>query len=447
MNNVAILRSKVKKSIWLRLEALANKEVGKARFADVRIDPSYSRSKYHSIAYMFPDTVGMYAYFYGKQLKVTPWDVFNVLFRCKLAQIVGSPDEFDVRSGGGSLFSDGCSFAPTVADMKKPYDTYLIERLETLQVSADSGDDKAVIVPVWNFDCFTRDIDNFADEMEKRFPGFLFLFTNARLVKLQKHLDRGMPKAHYNVKEARRLLLDLSGKVFGIAYVGQGTDDYVTRYGMVTLKVICDLFRIFGFIYPYQRDSGGDREFKYEAPIGHSFITARQRSHGCFLWHEEKKPLVDRSPDGNLHISFGFRSIAKLHIDNRTYASFLAMFDESKSLTDLALYQPYSEKFTGEVLPVLHLLSTASQAQDWGTKILLIMCCLEHMYTIGRFEGIQNIIDRMKPSTPKLTAWAEELYRLRCDYAHNGYLSGQTDLHAFVADSMKNCLELLRAKL
>ena len=441
------IKAKTSNATWKKLEAIANREVGLALRAEIFIDPSYARSKYHRLSYFFPDIFNLYSHFYISNVGVSPWEIINILFRCKLIRIVKSQGEFDARTGGGGSFVDSSDFRLTMQDAEKEYADLITERFEILKKQTENEGEKAVIVAIWNFDCYSEGMEGFTLEMEKRFPGFHFLFTSQQLVDFQKRFDIGMPLSNYTPENARQYLMSLMGNFFAIAYVGKGGDDYVSRYALPVIKMLCDFFRIFGFIYPYQRDSGGDRDYRYDAPIGYSLIcSGSTNSHGCFLWREERKPLVDRHPDGNLFLSFGFRSIARLHLDVRTFPAYLDLFDKHKTLFNVVL-KPYTGAYTNDVLPIIHLLSTASQVQDYGGKVLLLMCCLEHMYAKDGFRGIKSITKQVELFRPDLVSWILELYRLRCEYAHNGYLSGISDLNSFAAESMKNCLELLQANI
>jgi hypothetical protein len=113
------------------------------------------------------------------------------------------------------------------------------------------------------------------------------------------------------------------------------------------------------------------------------------------------------------------------------------------------LTNPWSDKSSRDVAPVLDILSSATQIPDLGAKLLLIYCCLEHLFVPPQAgaENSQYIIGGLNALKPGLTKWFKELYDQRCEYAHKGFVLRTDKTLALIRDSMKNVMTLLAAKL
>lgn len=84
-----------------------------------------------------------------------------------------------------------------------------------------------------------------------------------------------------------------------------------------------------------------------------------------------------------------------------------------------------------------------------GAKILLIYCCLEHLFVPSNVEADNKkyIVGGMNALAPRLLRWFDRLYDLRCDYAHKGFVLRDDHTLALVMESMVNVMILLVAKL
>ena len=130
-----------------------------------------------------------------------------------------------------------------------------------------------------------------------------------------------------------------------------------------------------------------------------------------------------------------FSKIKKFMLDHR------AIFDHLKN--------PWNATNTGDVAPTLDILSSATQIPDLGAKILLIYCCLEHLF-VPEQAGAENkkyIIGGLKALKPKLAPWFDSLYLQRCEYAHKGFVLRTDATWMLISDSMSNVMSLLAAKL
>jgi hypothetical protein len=113
------------------------------------------------------------------------------------------------------------------------------------------------------------------------------------------------------------------------------------------------------------------------------------------------------------------------------------------------LRNPWSPTNTSDVAPTLDILSSATQMPDLGAKILLIYCCLEHLF-VPEEAGAENkkyIIGGLKALKPNLSSWFDQLYKKRNEYAHKGVVLRTHGTRKLISDSMTNVMSLLIAKL
>jgi len=110
---------------------------------------------------------------------------------------------------------------------------------------------------------------------------------------------------------------------------------------------------------------------------------------------------------------------------------------------------PWSDRNTRDVAPILDILSSATQIPDLGAKILLIYCCLEHLFVEADKEGENKkyIIGGLNALRPQFIPWFRDLYHQRCEYAHKGFVLRTDKTLMLITDSMKNVMTLLTAKL
>jgi hypothetical protein len=102
-----------------------------------------------------------------------------------------------------------------------------------------------------------------------------------------------------------------------------------------------------------------------------------------------------------------------------------------------------------DVAPALDILSAATQMPDLSAKILLIYCCLEHLFVPAKItsNNTKYIIGATNALRPELLPWFYELYRLRCSYAHKGFVIRDDKTLALIRESVVNAMTLLLAKL
>ena len=225
----------------------------------------------------------------------------------------------------------------------------------------------------------------------------------------------------------------------------RGSREYCRWISTHWLRTFLNLLRVGSFVHPGHIQFGG-WDVKIEAPTGPVFLG--DHAIGCFAWNEDTKESWAKIPDGALFLSFGHRHLASMQLDKRTFPLLTQFVVDHKGVFD-CLRNPWSEMNTGGVAPTLDLLSSAVQIPDLGAKVLLIYTCLEHLFVPEGTKGNQKlyIIGGLKALKPSLLPWFDELYKLRCDYAHRGFVIRDDRTLGLARASVKNAMALLTAKL
>jgi hypothetical protein len=171
-------------------------------------------------------------------------------------------------------------------------------------------------------------------------------------------------------------------------------------------------------------------------------------SGGAYKWDEDKRESWAKIPDGCLFRSFGYRGLSKAWFDRRTFPSLEKFFRNQGKIFE-CLKNPWTTRNLTDVAPTLDILSSATQIPDVGAKILLIYCCLEHLFVPknAKTDNRKYIVGGMNALAPQLLTWFNQLYDLRCDYAHKGFVLRDEGTMSLIMDSMKNVMALLIAKI
>jgi hypothetical protein len=211
------------------------------------------------------------------------------------------------------------------------------------------------------------------------------------------------------------------------------------------LRTFLNLLRIGGYIHPGQIGFGHS-DVEMIAPTFPVFLG--DHSSGTYKWDEDKQESWAKIPDGCLFQSFGYRGLSKAWFDKRTLPRLEKFLQSQKRLFE-CLKNPWNEGNLRDVAPTLDILSSATQIPDVGAKILLIYCCLEHLFVPknAKTDNRKYIVGGMNALAPQLLGWFNQLYDLRCDYAHKGFVLRNDGTMSLIMESMKNVMTLLTAKL
>ncbi len=169
---------------------------------------------------------------------------------------------------------------------------------------------------------------------------------------------------------------------------------------------------------------------------------------GFYMFNQDEKQSWEKIPDGSLFLSFGYRGLSKMWLDRRTLPGISQFVMNHRALFD-CLKNPWNGKNIRDVSPALDILSSSTQIPDLGAKILLIYCCLEHLFvpkTVSS-DNKKFIVGGMHAIGPHLLPWFDRLYALRCEYAHKGFLLKSPETMALIVESLKNAMTLLVSKL
>lgn len=370
-------------------------------------------------------------------LKILPADVMDVLFGCKLLRATNSEKEYRQRGGGFSPFG----VRPVLPGWEeKALPLNVVEDQYVSGLEADIRE-RTLLSHISSFNSGPSEVQRQQDFFDDLFSAlalpFVCFLEGESLVEKHKQFQPGL--LDYSPAAATDFFCASS-----IGYRITGTRNYCFWHGTAWLRTFLSLLRVAAFIHP------GQREFtlgpKMEPPTFPVFLG--MHSHGSYQWNEDTKASWKKFPDGCLFRSFGFRGLSNMWLDQRNFSRIKAFMLDHRAIFD-HLKNPWSATNTGDVAPTLDILSSATQIPDLGAKILLIYCCLEHLF-VPEQAGAENkkyIIGGLKALKPKLAPWFDNLYLQRCKYAHKGFVLRTDATWKLISDSMTNVMSLLAAKL
>ncbi len=419
---------------YSRLEREAEKEVALAKQMPLRDE--YGQESYYGQRFLLGDLLHDCEHFRKIGLRILPTDVVTILFRCKLLFAAKTDDEYAHRAGGAFLLG-GSSLAVTWSERADGIDAVINRHFSLLETEIE---ERTLVVHIDTFDASDGDssTQQFFDQLFVRL-GFRFVsfFEGADLIEKHKQLERGLPT--YDLPIAKRFFSAPS-----MGFTASGSREYCLWYSSMWLRTFLNCLRIASYIYPGQRDFG--RDVQMCAPSYPVFLG--EHSQGMYKWDEDTKESWAKIPDGCLFLSFGYRGLSKMWLDRRTFPKIDTFLIDHKAIFS-ALMNPWNATNISDVAPTLDILSSAAQIPDLGAKILLVYCCLEHLFVPKSVdtENKKYIVGGMNALRPQLLPWFDRLYELRCAYAHKGFVLRDNKTMALVADSMKNVMALLVAKL
>jgi hypothetical protein len=376
-------------------------------------------------------------HFEKTRLRILPADLVDIHFCCKLLRATNNAQEYRQRGGGFSPFGIRPNL-PTWTDKAVPLDSLLNQYVDRLEAdilertlithisSFNSGPVEAVVQQSFFEDLFAA----------LGVPFVVFL-DGDHLIEKHKRLEPGL--GTYDRVAAKNYFSASS-----LGYTVIGTKNYCFWHGTTWLRTFLNMLRIAGFIHP------GQREFslgpQMEPPIFPVFLG--MHAQGAYQWSEDMKESWEKLPDGCLFRSFGFRGLSNMWLDGRNFQGIKKFMLDHRSIFD-HLQNPWSLSNTNDVAPTLDILSSATQIPDLGAKILLIYCCLEHLFVpeVAGAENSKYIIGGLNSLKPHLVSWFRRLYGQRCEYAHKGFVLRTDETFALISDSMKNVMSILVAKL
>ncbi len=436
MSSIEKLTTLIGEESYTRLDNVANKEVASAMQMDL-VD-KWGKEKYYRMSSLLTPLLLEFELFESRDLKISPLDIVRILFLSKLLFASKSEEEFYQRSGGGR-FSEEKPFRFDWNERGQKIDEVIENHIKILEGSVT---ERSLIVEIkdFNTDQNMGSALSFFDELFLKLtePFEAFLDEPGLIDKYKKH-EPGLTTHDHE---------DALGyfTVPSISYTTVGSWSYVYFHGSAHLRTLLNLLRIAGFLHRGQIDFGmwGVVMMAPSSP----YMKSPGAMGGGYYWEQDTREPWQKIPDGCLFLSFGYRGLSKMFLDNRTFAGMQAFLLENKIIFQ-NISNPWTYTSINDIAPTLDILSSATQIPDLGAKILQIYCCLEHLFvpkTVRR-DNVKYIIGAVNALRPDLIPWFNKLYQLRCDYAHKGFVLRDEKTLSLVFESVANTTALLTAKL
>jgi hypothetical protein len=411
----------------------ADKKVGKV----LEMSPvnEYGEPRYFQKNELIPDFIRMSRIFEEKNLQISPMDVVNIFYRCKLFFAVNDEREYSRRNGCSS-YKNEVDFSIPWSKKNESQDALIDEYFDRLRGLITQ---RTLIVEVNSIHNPSSKTQIFFNNLfEKLELPFIAYIDNEILVEKHKELEPRLNE--YTFEKAQKFFHSPS-----IGCQVEGSYIYSTFQATNLLRTFLSLFKISGFLNPGQIDYN-QRGIEIDAPVSTVFLGSHSIGGSCF--GEDKKDPWLRTPDGCLWRSFGYRSLSKMRIDEKTEKQIEDFLFENKSILHVKKNQ-WKNMYIHDATTTLELLSSATQMPDIGAKVLQIYCCLEHLFVPKDIvtDNKKYIIGGLNALQPGLRSWFNRLHKLRCDYAHNGFIMRDEKVLNLIMESMRNIILLLRIKL
>jgi hypothetical protein len=437
MSFLETVKAKIGCELYSRLEKVAENEVAAA--IQMPLKDQYRQDQYYRPKFFqLTELLNECRRFEELGLKISPADVISILFKCKLLFAAQSDDEYMKRIGGGmhncGLWRDKTSGT---------IDTVINLHFDRL---ANSLQKRTLLTEVNSFEelnpnAGTKAHQKFFEELFIKLDApFVAFFDDGNLLAKHKSAEPNLREEYYDEKRAKEYFCAPS-----IGFTTEGSEIYCYWNAAAWLRTFFNILRIAGFIHPGQMNFGNNN-VQFLGPKTSVFLGTY--SQGCYNWQEDTRQPWAKSPDGSLFLSFGYRGLSKMWLDVRTYSGIEKIFLSNKKIFE-HLKNPWAVKTLQDVIPTLDILSSATQIPDIGAKILLIYCCLEHLFVPPnvQHDNKKYIVGGVNAIKSDLLPWFQQLYDLRNQFAHKGFIVRDDKSRALTVESMKNVLSLLVAKL
>ncbi len=365
MSFLGTIKRKIGDNLYSCLEKEAEKEVAMA--IQMPLKDQYRQEQYHWPRFLLAELFSERQRFEELGLKISPLDVIDILFKCKMLFAVQDENEYMKRIGGG-MENIGLWREKATGTVDLIIDRHF-DRL------GDSLCERTLLTEVNSFEELNPNLGtkshqkSFEELFTKLEAPFVAFFDSGHLMEKYKQAEPELIK--YDEKKAKEYFCAPS-----IGFTTFGSEFYCHGYARAWLRTFFNILRIAGFIHPGQIDFG-HTDIQFLGPKASVFLGTY--SQGCYCWNEDTREPWAKTPDGCIFLSFGYRGLSKMWLDARTYPGIERIFLENKKIFE-HLKNPWKEKTLRDVIPTLDILSTATQTPDIGAKILLFYCCLEHLF-------------------------------------------------------------------
>ncbi len=430
-------RDSIGEEIFSNLESVAETEVALAM--QMPLLDEWRKEKYYRRRSLLTDLLDTFKEFESKSLKITPLDIVNICFKAKLLKACNTEQEFIQRSDGRSFFEEP-PFIFTWKEKEESIENIIEKHILSLEKTIIK---RAVVVEVSELRDFDTEktrsefFDEFFARFDPAYRAYIDFDPTKRLVRFNKAYSDLYPGVNPN---------SISHCPMAFSYEAEGSWTYVYFIGSARLRAMLNVLRIAAFLYPGQVDFGTSG-VEIMAPSS-PYMLRPEEMGGGYSWDEDKRKPWEKIPDGVLFLSFGYRGIVKMFLDGRNFGGVEKVFNEAEIIFH-HLRNPWTDPSIYDIAPTLDILSSATQIPDLGAKILQIYCCLEHMFVPKgvRKDMTKYIIGALNVLKPELKPWFDDLYKLRNDYAHKGYVQRTEATRNMTSISIQNTLTLLVAKL
>ncbi|MBA7622596.1 hypothetical protein ES703_29974 [subsurface metagenome] len=238
------IKTTIGNDVYEKLEKEANIEVSLA--LKMPLKDQYGQDKYYRTRFLIPLIIPECELFEQKNLKISPADIVNILFRCKMLFAVKTEDEYRRRVGAVS-WVDEYDFAVPWTKKNNGVDSLIdeyLDRLETFQK------ERTLIAEINSFHVDSAPQQVFFDQLFQKlnFP-FSWYLDEGQFIDKHKILEPGLRK--YDLDDAKRFFCSPS-----LGYTTFGSLTYCYRYAFAWLKTFLCILKISGFLTPGQIDFG-----------------------------------------------------------------------------------------------------------------------------------------------------------------------------------------------
>ncbi len=435
MSYLDTIKNQIGQDRFERLEKEADRELSLALKTPLK--NQYGEKQYYRKRVLLGDLFLDCHFFDEKGLGILPTDLVDAIFRAKLLFASQDENSFLQRSGEGAYALGIWSRKPAKLEEALEYffewikdsikERTLLTQISSFKAPSGGGSEEDY-----------QAVENFFEQLFQKLgtPSVAFVDQEA-LMEKYKQMQPGL--LNYTKEHCQQYFYAPS-----IGFRVSGSESYCYLYAAAWLKTFLQLLRIAGFLHTPQIDSHTDISFL--PPKGSVWLGSR--AEAAYSWTEGAFEPWRKSPDGNLCLSFGYRRLSNMWLDKRTFRRMENLILDNRKILE-SMKRPWKEQTLRDVIPTHDLLNTLTQLPDEGGKLLLLYCCLEHLFVPPGFtrDNKKYIIGGMNALRPDLLKWFDELYKRRCAYAHKGFLVPGEQTRGLMVESVKNVLALIMAKV
>jgi len=261
------IKKTIGEEIFTALEKEADAEVG--RNVRYPLQNKWGQDIWYSPTISSVDNVIKYTdYFYKFEellLKISPLDIINILYRCKLIFAFQTDQEYQ-RKNSSIIWADEITFSISWKLKEKGVDSLIedyFERLKTFERT------RYLVAATCSFDDLDSNVQHVFKKLfdDLNLPYYCFF----QVPEMRKAETELVNKYNYDDKDLQRYFGD---KSFG--YKEFGSSLYIYWKGIINLRNFLNLIRIKGIIYPPQVDFGQEN-IKILPPISPIFALEAPR--------------------------------------------------------------------------------------------------------------------------------------------------------------------------